>query len=69
MCLGSSEKELTFLGYSYVTLDKRRESHVRNLVKKCLRNHCPQILCTILIITGKYCPGEQGAVLNLDSSL
>ena len=67
MCLGSSEKELTFLGY--VALDKRRESHVRNLVKKCLSSHCPQFLCTTLIITGKYCPGEQGAVLNLDSSL
>ena len=67
MCLGSSEKELTFLGY--VALDKRLESHVRNLVKKCLSNHCPKFLCTILIITGKYCPGERGAVLNLDSSL
>ena len=33
MCLGGSEKELTFLGYSYVTLDKRRDSRVRNLVK------------------------------------
>ena len=56
MCLGSSEKELTILLR-------------RNLDEKCLRNHCPQFLCIILIITGKYCPGEQGAVLNLDSSL
>ena len=34
MRLWSSEKALHFLGY--VTLEKRRESHVRNLVKKCL---------------------------------
>ena len=39
MRLGSSEKALNFLGY--VTLEKRRESHVRNLVKKCLSNRCP----------------------------
>ena len=38
--LGSSEKALNFLGY--VTLEKRRESHVRNLVKKCLSSRCPQ---------------------------
>ena len=31
---------LDFLGY--VTLEKRRESHVRNLVKKCLSNCWPQ---------------------------
>ena len=40
MRLGSSEKALNFLGY--VTLEKRRESHVRNLVKKCLSKPCPQ---------------------------
>ena len=40
MHLGSSEKVLKFLGY--VTLEKRRESHVRSLVKKCLSNRCPQ---------------------------
>ena len=40
MRLRSSEKALNFLGY--VTLEKRRESHVRNLVKKCLSNRCPQ---------------------------
>ena len=40
MHLGSSEKALKFLGY--VTLKKRRENHVRNLVKKCLSNRCPQ---------------------------
>ena len=40
MRLGSSEKALNFLGY--VTLEKRRESHVRNLVKKCLSSRCPQ---------------------------
>ena len=40
MRLGSSEKVLDFLGY--VTLEKRRESHVRNLVKKCLSNCWPQ---------------------------
>ena len=56
MCLKSSEKELTFLGYVTPALDKRRESHVRNLVEKCLRNHCPQFLCTILIITGEVLP-------------
>ena len=38
--LGSSERALNFLGY--VTLEKRRESHVRKLVKKCLSNRCPQ---------------------------
>ena len=37
---GNSEKTLNFLGY--VTLEKRRESHVGNLVKKCLSNRCPQ---------------------------
>ena len=62
MCLGSSEKELTFLGY--VALDKTRAGHVSNLVEKCLSNHCSQFLCTILIITGKYCPEEQGAALT-----
>ena len=31
---------LNFLGY--VPLEKRRESHVRNLVKKCLSSRCPQ---------------------------
>ena len=41
MRLGSSEKALNFLGHE--TLEKRRESHVRNLVKKCLSNRCPQI--------------------------
>ena len=40
MRLVSSEKVLDFLGY--VTLEKRRESHVRNLVKKCLSNCWPQ---------------------------
>ena len=40
MRLGSSEKALNFLGY--LTLEKRRESHVRNLVKKRLSNRCPQ---------------------------
>ena len=40
MHLGSSEKALNFL--CYVTLEKRRESHVCNLVKKCLSNRCPQ---------------------------
>ena len=40
MHLGSSEKALNFLGY--VTLEKRHESHVCNLVKKCLSNRCPQ---------------------------
>ena len=40
MQLGSSEKALNLLGY--VTLEKRRESHVCNLVKKCLSNSCPQ---------------------------
>ena len=40
MHLGSSEKKLNFLGY--VTLEKRRESHVSNLAKKCLSNRCPQ---------------------------
>ena len=40
MHLGSSEKALNFLGY--VTLEKRRKSHVCNLVKKCLSNRCPQ---------------------------
>ena len=40
MRLGSSEKALNFL--RYVTLVKRRESHARNLVKKCLNNRCPQ---------------------------
>ena len=40
MQLGSSEKALNLLGY--VTLEKRRESHVCNLVKKCLSNRCPQ---------------------------
>ena len=40
MRLGSSEKVLDFLGY--VTLEKRRESHVRNLVKRCLSNCWPQ---------------------------
>ncbi|KAK2558582.1 hypothetical protein P5673_018759 [Acropora cervicornis] len=39
MHLGSSEKALNLLGY--VTLEKRRESHVCNLVKKCLSNRCP----------------------------
>ena len=39
MRLGSSEKALNFLGY--VTLEKWRESHVHNLVKKCLSNRCP----------------------------
>ena len=41
MRLGSSESA-KFLRLVYVTLGKRRESHVRNLVKKCLSNHCPQ---------------------------
>ena len=61
MCLGSSEKELTFL--RYVALDKRRESHVRNLVEKCSRNHnhCPQFLCTILIITGEVLPRRRSS--------
>ena len=40
MRLGSSEKALNFLGY--VTQEKRRESHVRNVVKKCLSSRCPQ---------------------------
>ena len=40
MRLGSSEKALNLLGY--VTLKKRRESHVLNQVKKCLSNRCPQ---------------------------
>ena len=40
MRLGSSEKALNFLGY--VTLEKWRENHVHNLVKKCLSNRCPQ---------------------------
>ena len=35
MRLGSSEKALNFLGY--VTMQKRREGHVRNLDKKYLR--------------------------------
>ena len=39
MHLGSTEKERK---RGYVTLEKRRESHVRNLVKKCLSNRCPQ---------------------------
>ena len=39
MRLESSEKALNFLGY--VTLEERRESHVSNLVKKCLSNRCP----------------------------
>ena len=46
MCLGSSEKELTLLGY--VALDKRRERHERNLVEKCLSNHCAQFLICAL---------------------
>ena len=33
MRLGTSEKALNFLGYE--TLEKRRESHVRSLVKNC----------------------------------
>ena len=36
MRLGSSKKALNFLGC--VTLERRRESHVRKLVKKCLSN-------------------------------
>ena len=36
------EKLLDFLGY--VTLEKRRESHVRNLVKKC-SSHCWPQFC------------------------
>ena len=40
MCLGSSEKALNFLGYE--TLEKKRESHVRNLVMKCLSSRCQQ---------------------------
>ena len=59
MCLGSSEKELTFLGY--VAVDKRRERHERNLVEECLRNHCPQILYTILIITGEVLPKRRSS--------
>ena len=39
MRLESSEKAINFLGY--VTLEERRESHVSNLVKKCLSNRCP----------------------------
>ena len=38
--LVSSEKALNFLGY--VTLEKRRESHVSSLAKKCLSNLCPE---------------------------
>ena len=67
MRLGSSEKALNSLGY--VTLEKRRESHLRNIVKKCLSNAVHSSLCTILIITGMYCPEGQGAVINLDSRL
>ena len=40
MRVGSSEKALNFLGYG--TLEKRRERHVPNLVKKCLSNCWPQ---------------------------
>jgi len=40
MHLESSEKSLKFLGY--ITLKKRRESHVCNLAKKCLSNSSPQ---------------------------
>jgi len=40
MHVGSSEKALKFLGY--VSLEKRCESHVRNVVKKCLSSRCPQ---------------------------
>ena len=40
MRLGAAKKTLNFL--RYVTLEKRRESHVSNLVKKCLSNRCPQ---------------------------
>ena len=40
MRVGCSEKALNFLGYG--TLEKRRERHVRNLVKKCLSNCWPQ---------------------------
>ena len=42
MRLGSSEKTLNFLGY--ITLEKRHESHVSNLLKKCLSNRFPQFL-------------------------
>ena len=56
-----SEKALHFLGY--VTLEKRRKSHVHNLVKKCLSNP----LSTVLFITRMYCPEEQGTEVNLDS--
>lgn len=64
MCLGTSEKELTFLRYA--ALDKRRESHVRNLVEKCLRNHnhYPQFLCTILNITGEVLPRRKKQCLT-----
>ena len=40
MCLGSSEKALNFLDYE--TLEKKGESHVRNLVMKCLSSRCQQ---------------------------
>ena len=40
MCLGSSENALSSFGY--VTLEKRRESHGRNLVNKFFSNNCPQ---------------------------
>ena len=45
MRLGSSEKALNFLGY--VALEKRRKSHVRNLVKKCLSNPLSTVLYTL----------------------
>ena len=63
MRLGSSEKVLDFLGY--VTLEKRRERHVRNLGKKCLSNCWPQYFN----YKRTYYPEEKGAVVNLDSRL
>ena len=68
MCLGSSENAVSSLGY--VTLEKRRESHGRNLVKKFLSNNCPQFFMRYFNYNRIYYPEEQlGAVMNLDSLL
>ena len=54
MRLGSSGKALNFLGY--VTLEKRCENHVRNLVKKCLSSHCPQFFTHYFNCNGDVLP-------------
>ena len=53
----------------YLTLEKRREDPICNLVKKCLLNRCPQFFCTVFITTRMYCAEEQGALINLDPRL